>query len=84
MHTQEAIQMMSRCKAEIENLRAHIERLTPKAEAYDNLVTVLRLLPQANRASSEDLAWTLSRRIEELKAEAAAEAEKENGSASGQ
>ena len=52
---QEAIQMMNRCKAEILSLRACIDRLQPKADAYDNLATVLRLLPQRSVGMGEDL-----------------------------
>jgi hypothetical protein len=63
---QEAIQMMNRCKEEILSLRAIIERLQPKADAYDNLATVLRLLPQPRQGMGEDLVWTLKKRIEEL------------------
>jgi hypothetical protein len=63
---QEAIQMMNRCKEEILSLRAIIERLQPKADAYDNLATVLRLLPQPRQKMGEDLVWTLKKRIEEL------------------
>ena len=62
----EAIDMMNRCKAEIVNLRAVIERLKPKADAYDNLATVLRLLPQQGICMGEDLVWTLDKRIREL------------------
>lgn len=42
---QEAIEMMNRCKAEIVGLRATIDRLQPKADAYDNMAIVLHLLP---------------------------------------
>jgi hypothetical protein len=63
---QEAIQMMNRCKAEILSLRACIDRLQPKADAYDNLATVLRLLPQRSVGMGEDLVWTLDKRIREL------------------
>lgn len=63
---QEAIQMMNRCKDEILSLRARIDRLQPKADAYDNLVTVLGLLPQKSIGMGEDLVWTLDKRIREL------------------
>lgn len=43
MKNAEAIQMMNRCKQEILSLRAVIARLEPKADAYDNLVRVLRI-----------------------------------------
>lgn len=63
---QEAIEMMNRCKDEIQTLRARIDRLQPKAEAYDNLVTVLGLLPQKSVGMREDLVWILDKRIREL------------------
>ena len=62
----EAIEMMNRCKHEIMGLRATIDRLQPKADAYDNLASVLRLLPQPSRGMGEDVVWTLNKRIEEL------------------
>lgn len=62
----EAIEMMNRCKHEITELRAQINRLKPKADAYDNLATVLRLLPQPGIGMSEDLIWVLDKRIREL------------------
>lgn len=63
----EAIEMMSRCKAEIQSLRAQIERLRPKAEAYDNLAIVLSLLPRQSMGMGEDLVWVLDKRMRELK-----------------
>jgi hypothetical protein len=62
----EAIEMMLRCKHEIVSLRATIDRLQPKADAYENLVTVLRLLPRPGISMGEDLAWVLDKRIQEL------------------
>lgn len=66
MNNQEAIEMMNRCMSEIVGLRSTIERLKPKAEAYDNLATVLRLLPQPSQGASEDLVWRMKNRIAEL------------------
>jgi len=66
MSDAEAIQMMVRCKQEILRLRTVIERLEPKADAYDNLVRVLRLLPQPSAAMGEDVVWVLDKRIREL------------------
>lgn len=66
MSNAEAIEMMNRCKSEIMNLRGTIERLQPKADAYDNLVTILRLLPQPSRGYGEDMVWILNNRIKEL------------------
>lgn len=62
----EAIEMMLRCKNEIIGLKATIDRLRPKAEAYDNLATLLRLLPQPSIGMGEDVVWILDRRIREL------------------
>lgn len=62
----EAIDMMNRCKEEIRSLRSVIDRLKPKAEAYDNLATLLRLLPQQSVAMGEDVVWILDKRIREL------------------
>lgn len=62
----EAIDMMNRCKSEITGLRAEIERLAPKAHAYDNLTVVLGLLPRPSIGMGEDLVWTLDQRIREL------------------
>lgn len=63
---QEAIQMMERCKEDIRSLRAQIERLRPKADAYDNLAIVLSLLPRQSIGMGEDLVWVLDKRIREL------------------
>lgn len=62
----EAIEMMTRCKHEIQNLRATVERLKPKADAYDNLAIVLSLLPRQGVGMSEDLVWVLDKRMREL------------------
>lgn len=62
----EAIEMMNRCKSEIVGLRAVIERLKPKADAYDNLAAIVRMLPQPSVGMSEDVVWILDKRIREL------------------
>lgn len=66
MTREEALQMMSRCKHEILSLRAVIARLEPKADAYDNLVCVLRLLPKPSVVMGEDMVWLLDKRMREL------------------
>jgi hypothetical protein len=66
MNNVEAIEMMNRCKHDILSLRAHIARIQPKADAYDNLATVLRLLPQPFTGMGEDLVLVLDKRIREL------------------
>lgn len=67
-NNREMVEMMRRCSSEIRDLRAQIAFLKPKADAYDNLASVLRLLPQPPVGYSEDLAWTLDKRIKELTA----------------
>lgn len=64
--TAEHIEMMNRCKHELQQQRATIDRLAPKADAYDNLVAVLRLLPKPGLTMGEDLVWRLEKRIDEL------------------
>lgn len=66
MTDNEAIEMMNRCKHEIQLLRSVIDRLQPKADAYDNLTIVLNLLPRPSVGMGEDLVWTLDKRIREL------------------
>lgn len=64
----EFIEMARRASSEIKDLRQHIAHLQPKAEAYDYLTTVLRLVPdQRPLTMSEDLARALDKRIAELK-----------------
>ncbi len=71
MHDNEAIEMMQRASREIKDLRAHIGRLEPKAAAYDNMAALIDLLPKRSQGMSEDVAWRLDKRIEEVKAEMA-------------
>lgn len=66
METKEAIEMMTRCKQEIMSLRAQVDRLTPKADAYDKLAIVLGLLPRQSVGMGEDLVWVLDKRMREL------------------
>lgn len=76
METQEALEMMARCREEILSLRRTIDVLAPKAEAYDHLTKVLNLLPERSQGVGIDLAWSLQKRIEELsKPKVAAEVE---------
>ena len=69
----EFIEMAQRCSGEIKELRRQLSVLQPKADAYDNLVIVLRLLPKPSQGYGEDLAWMLDKRIAELKASATKE-----------
>lgn len=67
MSNREAVEMMTRCKQEIQSLRAQIERLKPKADAYDNIAIVLALLPRQSVGMGEDMVWVLDKRMRELK-----------------
>lgn len=66
MTNAEAIEMMNRCKQEIRSLRVVIDYLRPKADAYDNITTILKLLPKDSIGMSEDMIWVLEKRIKEL------------------
>ncbi len=66
MSDQEAIQMMKRASHEIKSLRAQIENLQPKADAYDSIRQILHLLPKPSQGYGEDVAWLLDKRIKEL------------------
>ena len=66
MTSKEAIEMMTRCKNEIIGLKAEIGRLRPKADAYDNISVILSLIPTQGISMSEDMVWTLDKRIREL------------------
>lgn len=62
----EAIEMMNRCRNEIVTLRREIERLAPKAEAYDRIGAILNLLPKPSIGYGEDVVWQLEKRIKAL------------------
>jgi hypothetical protein len=76
MNDKEAIDMMERASAEIKSLRRQIDILAPKAEAYDNMTALIGFLPRRAQGMSEDLAWRLDKRIDELKAASEESSEK--------
>ena len=61
MHDKEALEMMIRCKNEIEILRNQISVLKPKADAYDAITQVLGLLPRPSQGRGEDVVWIIER-----------------------
>jgi len=74
MPPREQLEMMRRCQGEIRELRATIERLKPKADAYDNMSTMLNaIVRQPGQGMGEDLNWTLERRIREIEAQISAD-----------
>lgn len=66
MSNKEAIEMMQRSMHEIQDLRARVATLAPKADAYDKLAIVLELLPKPSVGYGEDLVWRFQKRIKEL------------------
>lgn len=68
MNDRDQIEMMARCSEEIKTLRAQIANLQPRADAYDNMATLLRVaVPRQSQGYGEDLAWKLDRTIEDMK-----------------
>lgn len=52
---------------EVEGLRREIARLAPKAEAYDTIVTILRVaVPRPAQGYGEDLAWRARKQADEI------------------
>jgi hypothetical protein len=68
MTNAEFVQILNRCKREILHLRAAIAHLEPKADAYDNLACVLRLMAQPSSIGmlGEDVVRFLDERVNEL------------------
>lgn len=62
----EFIAMGRRASDEIKSLRARIDTLAPKAQAYDAINRILDLLPQRSMGMGEDIAWRIDQRIAEL------------------
>lgn len=64
------VEMGRRAASEIKHLRAQVEALRPKADAYDLLSKVVHhSLPGAPQGYSEDIAWRIEREIEAVEAE---------------
>lgn len=63
----EAAEMAERAASEIESLRRINADLAPKAEAYEMISVILRLLPQPSQGYAEDMVWRLRTRAEELR-----------------
>ena len=68
MTEQDTIQMMQRCREEINLLRNRLLVIEPKAEAYDQLKAVIGMFPQPEKRFGEDLVWMLDQEIERLSA----------------
>lgn len=64
--TEELITMAKRPSEEIQNLRAQIGLLQPKAQAFDSISLILGLIPRQSRTMGPDLASLLERRAAEL------------------
>ena len=72
MENAEVLQLIHRCTSEIKDLRKQIDYLQPKAEAYDALLTVLRMVPHGGTMGmGEDLVRLLDRKVRDIEAEEA-------------
>ncbi|MHA7968993.1 hypothetical protein [Rhizobium sp. CAU 1783] len=63
---QDYLRMMERTRSEIKELRATIDRLAPKAGAYDLIAQILGLLPRQSQGYGEDLVWKLDQKIKDV------------------
>lgn len=67
MSNNEAIQMLNRCKHEIIQMRETINQLRPKAEAYDNISTIIRIFfVHPSKGYGEDITWIIQKLIDEM------------------
>lgn len=66
MSDNEQVEMLRRASNEIKHLRSQIDRLAPKADAYDKLSQVLGFFPQRGGGMGEDVAWMLDRRAADI------------------
>ena len=73
MNAEQAIAMMNRCETEIMTLRATVDRLAPKADAYDNIAQLLAMTRGhgGGMSSSEDVLWVIKAERQRLEREIA-------------
>lgn len=67
MNNKDTIDMIHRCIEEIEMQRREIDRLRPKAEAYDAITVILGLLSKPPQGYGEDIVWRLRKQLDELR-----------------
>lgn len=60
----EAERLLRAAQQEIETLRRHVSILVPKADAYDAMLTLTRMIPQGNVGYGVDLHWEINRFLE--------------------
>jgi len=65
----EMVSLLDRAAGELEGLRRANGELAPKADAYDTVRQILRLLPQPAQGYGEDLVWRFRNRAAALRAE---------------
>lgn len=59
------LDMMQRCRSELMSQRNVINTLSPKADAYETIRKIVNIMaPQGGNCASEDLVYTLDRKIE--------------------
>lgn len=69
MDNKAALEMMHRCKDEVESLRRYVDILEPKATAFDLINKVMSYVPdRGSQGMSEDIVWVLKKKIAEIEA----------------
>lgn len=64
----ETIEVLEKAKHEILSLKNQINHLKYKADAYDNISSILRLIPFPNRQGmGEDIGWLIDQHISDMK-----------------
>lgn len=58
--------LLMQAREEIAALRQQVARLWPKAEAYDHIATILKLLPKQGTPMGEDVLWKIDKHFEQL------------------
>lgn len=66
MEHPETLMLLRRASEEIRQLRAHLARIEPKAEAYDNIAAILRMMPKQSGGYGPDVLWEIEKHIAEL------------------
>jgi hypothetical protein len=62
----EFLNVARRASEETKGLRAPIQFLAPKAQAYDSIVMILGVIPQQRQGMAKSLAFLLDRQVEAL------------------
>lgn len=67
MTEHDVLQMMKRCKSEIESLRRANNELAPRAHAYETISKMMDVIsPDKPQGHTEDIAWMLQKEIDAM------------------